>query len=64
MAKVKKSKSKSSGVVKGHQKDLAKISGQVARRKTLKPGPKGSLYSFERDVIQQRAERKTRKSFK
>ena len=63
MAKVKKSKSKSSGVVKGHQKDLAKVAGQVAGRKAIKPGPKAPK-PFERGVISRRAERKTLKSFK
>jgi len=63
MAKMKKSKSASSGVVKGHQKDLARIAGQVAGRKAIKPGPKAPK-PFERGVISRRAERKTLKSFK
>ena len=54
---------KKSQVVKGHQKDLAKVAGQVASKKGIKPGPKG-LKPFERNAARVRAERATRRSFK
>jgi hypothetical protein len=59
----KKMTNKKSQVVKGHQKDLAKVAGQVASKKGIKAGPKG-LKPFERSAARVRAERATRKSFK
>lgn len=65
---LKKSTSTSTGSAakkssSSHQKDLAKISGQVASRNATKPGPKAPK-PFERGVISRRAEKKTLKSFK